>query len=497
MAEAKAERYAERTLDLKLMTDRQLQDVWTELGTHNVPSGDFFQACVRRGYLTNYQVELLTANKREGYFHGDYKILYMVGMGTFARVYRAAHRETNEIMAVKVLRRRHLDKKYAGQPAVDQFTREGELGLKLRHPNVVAVHQVSSKDRVCFLVMDFVEGYNLKDFLKMRRRIDPVEATRIMADVARGLNYAHEQGLAHRDMKITNVLISSRGQAKLADFGTASLNEDWSAEMIADMDLPNTRTIEYAALERATGVRGDHTRSDLFFLGCIFYQILTGKSPLQEPHDKMHRLSRTRFEDIEPLQQAYPSLPQPVALIVNRAMMLDPERRYQTPDRILADLEALQARMSGKPAEGEQPGATPTVAKAFVPDQPLRSLILVEGDVKRQEQLRAALGKVGYAVTATTDPFMAIGKFFENPQVAEGLLINAQDVGMPALNAFNRLADNAKTQAVPVVLLLDEPQRAWEDNAKKSDHRIVLHMPLKIGTLREALDRIVVPAPRT
>ncbi len=496
MAEAKAERFANHVMDLKLMTDRQLQEVWTDLGTRNVPSDDFFQACVRRGYLTNYQVELLTANKREGYFHGDYKILYMVGAGTFARVYRAAHRETNEIMAVKVLRRRHLDKKYAGLAAVDQFAREGELGLKLRHPNVVAVHQVSAKDRVCFLVMDFVEGWNLKDFVKIRRRIDPVEATRIMADIARGLTYAHEQGLAHRDIKMTNVLISSRGQAKLADFGLASINDEWSAEMIADMDLPNTRTIEYAALERACGMRSDHTRSDLYFLGCIYYHMLTGKSPLTEPRDKLHRLSRTRFEDVEPIQQVYPNLPQPVALIVNRAMMLDPERRYQTPDRILADLEALYGRMSGKTAEAEADSPAATVPKVFVPDQPLKNLILVEGDLKRQEQLRSALGKTGYSVTATTDPFLAVGKFFENPQVADGLVINAQDVGMPALNAFNRLADNAKTQEVPIILLLDEPQRGWEQNAKKSANRVVLHMPLKMAALRENLDRLVA-APRT
>jgi serine/threonine-protein kinase len=495
MAEAKAERIANRAVDLKLVTDRQLQDVWTELGTRNVPSEDFFQACVRRGYLTNYQVELLTANKREGYFHGDYKILYMVGAGTFARVFRAAHLETNEIMAVKVLRRRHFDKKYAGQSAVDQFAREGELGLKLRHPNVVAVHQVSSKERNYFLVMDFVEGWNLKDFVKIRRRIDPMEATRIIGDIARGLTYAHEQGLAHRDMKMTNVLISSRGQAKLADFGLASINDEWSTEMIADMDLPNTRTIEYAALERASGVRGDHTRSDLFFLGCIYYHMLTGKSPLVEPRDKLHRLSRTRFEDIEPIQQVYPSLPQPVAMIVNRAMALDPERRYQTPDRMLSDLESLHARMSGKTAEGDDDGAA--AQKAYVPEQVLKSLILVEGDIKRQEQLRGALGKVGYAVTATADPFAAVGKFFENAQCAEGLLINAQDVGMPAINAFNRLADNAKTQEVPIVLLLDEPQREWEQTAKKSANRVVLHMPLKITALREALDRIVVTPPRT
>ena len=498
MAEAKAERYANRALELKLVTDRQLQEIWTDLGSRSVPSEDFFQACVRRGFLTNYQVELLSANKRSGYYHGDYKILYMVGAGTFARVFRAAHRETNEIMAVKVLRQRYVRKEYAGQ-----FAREGELGLNLRHPNVVAVHLVSKDEHAPFFVMDFVEGYTLKEFVRLRRRIDPVEATRLMADIARGLTYAHEQGLAHSDMKMTNVLISSRGQAKLADFGLASssLSDELSAEMIADMDIPNTRTVDYAALERATGVRGDHTRNDLFFLGCIFYNMLTGKWPLPEARDKLHRLSRTRFEEIEPLQNVFPDVPQPVSLIVNRAMMLDPDRRYQTPDKMLADLESLATRMSGKPAakpEAEEETTPAPAPEPYVPEQVMKNLILVEGDVKRQDQLRSALAKVGYSVgTATTDPFVAVGKFFENAQAAEGLLINAQDVGDPALSAFNRLANYPKTQEVAIVLLLDEPQRDWEQNAQTSDKRVVLHMPLKMKALREVLDRIVPEPPRT
>ncbi len=495
MAEAKAERFANHAVDLKLVTDQQLQNIWTDLGAVDVPSSEFFSACVRRGILTNYQVELLSANKRDGYFHGDYKILYMVGAGTFARVFRAAHRETNDIMAVKVLRRRFVAKEYAGQ-----FAREGELGLNLRHPNVVAVHQVSPDERAPFLVMDFVEGYTLKEFVRLRRRIDPVEATRIMADIARGLTHAHNQGLAHRDMKMTNVLISSRGKAKLADFGQASISDELSAEMIAEMDIFNTRTVDYAALERATGVRADNTRNDLFFLGCIFYNMVTGKWPLPDPRDKLHRLSRTRFEEIESIQQVLPNLPQPVSLIVNRAMMLDPDRRYQTPDKMLADLESLVARMSGKPvtsSKAEDESAPAPTPKAYVPEQPLKNLILVEGNVTRQEQLRSALGKVGYSVTAFADPFLAVGKFFENPLAAGGLLINAQDIGTTALNAFNRLADNAKTEEVPIVMLLDEPQRDWEQKAKTSDNRVVLHMPLKMKALREALDRIVPESPRT
>ena len=491
---AKAEQYASQALDLKLLTDKQLQDIWTDLGTRSVPSDDFFQACVRRGALTNYQIELLSNNKRSGYYHGDYRILYMVGAGTFARVFRAEHRETKEIMAVKVLRRRYIGKEHA-----NAFAREGELGLNLRHPNVVGVHMVSAGEKAPFLVMEFVEGYTLKEFVRLRRRIDAMEATRVMADVARGMTYAHEQGLAHQDMKMTNVLISSRGLAKVADFGLASISDELSAEMIADMDIPNTRTVDYAALERATGVRGDDTRNDIFFLGCIYYNMLTGKWPLPEARDKLHRLSRTRFEEIEPLQQVLPEIPQPVSLIVNRAMMLDPDRRYQTPDTMLGDLESLVARMSGKtPKATDASKATPApVPEPYVPETVPKNLILVEGDIKRQDQLRTALSKVGYAVTVTTDPFVAVQRFFENAQAAEGLLINAQDVGNPAISAFNRLANNPKTQEVPIVLLLDEPQRDWEQAVETSDNRIVLHMPLRMKALQEVLDRIVPEPPRT
>ncbi len=485
MAEAKAERLANRAVDLGLVTDRQVQEIWTELGSRNVATDDFFQLCVRRGALTNYQVELLTKGERRGYFYGDYKILYMVGAGTFARVFRASHRQTEQIYAVKVLRRRYSD----SNTQSSQFIREGQLGKSLQHPNVVAVHEVTSADRAHFIVMDFVEGWNLRDFVKIRRRIEPLEATRIMADVARGLNHAHQQGLAHRDMKMTNVLVSSRGQAKLADFGLASISDELSNEMIAEMDIPNTRTIEYAALERATGVRRDDTRSDLFFLGCIYYHMLAGQSPLVEPKDKYHRISRARFEDIVPIQQVLPNLPQPVLLVVKRAMQLDPDRRYQTPDKILNDLESLVARMTGKPVESGEEAATAQVT--YVPEQPLKNLVLVEGDPKRQDLLRGALGKVGFAVAATADPYGAIGRFFENPLVADCLVINAQDIGQPALDAFNRLALNEKTKQVPIVLLLDEPQKDWEAKSETSPNRVVLHMPVKVSDLRSTLEKII------
>ena len=113
----------------------------------------------------------------------------------------------------------------------DRFYREGEMGATLKHPNIVPIIEVASQGGPHFLVMKFIEGRNLREFIKIRKKFDPAEATRLVADVAAGLSYAFERGICHRDLKMSNVLVSSRGQAMLVDFGLAA----------ADKSFPTTR----------------------------------------------------------------------------------------------------------------------------------------------------------------------------------------------------------------------------------------------------------------
>src|SRR5690606_10889783 len=134
--------------------------------------------------------------------------------------------------------------------------------------------------------------------------------------------YAFERGVTHRDLKLSNVLISSSGQAMLVDFGLASVASKGTEEN--DLDSPNLRTIDYAGLERATGVRKDDPRSDIYFAGCIFYNMLSGEPPLFETKDRVQRLSVTRFQDVVPIHRLMPNLPHHLVQIVNRAMDLNP-----------------------------------------------------------------------------------------------------------------------------------------------------------------------------
>ena len=349
MSSPTAEQIAQRAFDLGLVEMRaNSPGTLGGAGTHHAEVDDFLQLIVRREMATNYQVDRLVKGERTGFFYGDYKVLYLVGAGSFARVYRAVHRQSGEIAAVKVLRRRHSEVPAQAQ----QFIREGLLGKSLRHPNIVPITEVVSEGDSHYLVMEFVEGRNLRQFIKIRNQIEPVEAVRLMIEIASGLQYAFERSLTHRDLKASNVLVSSRGTAKLVDFGLAGFDDDVSDDIPADM--LNCRTIDYAALERATGVRRDDARSDLYFAGTIFYHMLAGRPPLTETRDRMQRLSKTRFLEVPPIQKILPSSPRPVVQAVNKAMSFEPDRRYQTPGRCSATFGRWPASWPRRPTPSDK-----------------------------------------------------------------------------------------------------------------------------------------------
>lgn len=503
MGELNAEQIAQRAIDLDLLDDRQLQDVWGQFGRRNVPTDEFLQVLLRRELLTNYQVDRLLKGERTGFFHGDYKVLYLVATGTFARVYRAVQRKTGQVVALKVLRRRYSD----NPEQTEQFCREGEMGRALRHPNIVPIYEVYSEGRVHFLVMEFVEGHNLRDFLKVRKQLDAAEATRLMIGILSGLNYAANRGVSHRDIKLTNILISSRGQPRLVDFGLAAADERISDDAVANH--PNPRTIDYAGLERATGVRKDDGRSDIYFAGCIFYHMLVGQPALQETKDRIQRLSKTRYLDVNPIHQAVPSIPWAMATVVNKAMELDPERRYQTPGQMLLDLNLAAKRLSEGEASGEQAvdlSAVQPVAgdgteavgvaaagSARLPVQNLRVLMFVESNPRMQDIFRDGLKKQGYRVLLTSDPDRALSRFAENAKTADCVIFSTGDIGKPALEAFNRFAEGETTRSLPAVLLLDKRHHRWKSEAKLDDHRIAVKMPIKLRELRSLLADLVPP----
>ena len=294
-----------------------------------------------------------------------------------------------------------------------------------------------------------------------------------MIDIVKGLGYALENGLTHRDLKLNNVLVTKTWQAKVVDFGLATIQEEAAAE--AGNDVQNVRTVEYAALEQATGVRKDDKRSDIYFAGAIFYHMLTGESPLLETRDRSKRMNKQRFlesySDPRPRsgtfalgmyggQQgdddgAFAALPVArgnAGRSGDRRAAIDRGRR---PAAAEADLAAL-----GTYAEVKQP-----------------TVLVVESDPKWQDIFRGGFKRVNYQVLVTADPHRAVAR----PPGEIGDPVPhfcAQGLGKAALTGFNELAADDRTSSLPALLLLDEPQKDWKTQAALAEHRVVLTMPI-------------------
>ncbi len=497
--ELTAEQLAQRTVDLNLLDERQRQEAWAELGRRNVSADEFAQHLMRRELLTNFQLERILRGERAGFFYGDYKVLYLVAAGSFARVYRAVHKDSGKVVAVKVLRRR-----YADDPAqTDQFVREGHMVKTLLHPNIVPIYEVHSRGASHFLVMEFVEGCNLRELLRMRKKLSAEEATRIVADVATGLKYSFEKGVTHRDLKLTNVLVSAnRMQAKLVDFGLAG-EESWNED--APEEALNARAIDYAGLERMTGARKNDPRSDLYFLGCIYYHLMTGRAPLTETKDRLQRLSKSRFQDVTPIHKVEPGLPRAVVHTVNKSMSLEPAKRYQSPSEMLVDLKIALTRMhepveaieeeSEQAIEERMQAERQKMAALLIPDAQKRTLMFVESNVQFQNTIRELLKKTGYKVLVTRDPQFVQRRLAADEQALDGVVFSTGELGASALEAFNALAAAEATREVPAVLLLGEGHGAWLKKAALDKHRVALSMPIKLKDFRAVLTKLVPPMP--
>lgn len=493
MAEFTPETFAQRVLQLGLAEQREIDLARAELGSGECTTEDLIRMLQRHGLITTLQLDKILRGDSTGYFFGDYKVLYLIGAGTFARVYRAAKGAKGEVFAVKVLRKRFRDE----VAQLEQFLREGRMGLRLRHPNIVQIFEVVPDVRNPYMVMEFVEGQTLRELVGIRGTLEPEISLKLMYDVAAGLAHAASLGISHRDMKMSNVLVSAEGRAKLVDFGLAALADNNNPEKVAD--CPNARAIDYAALERGTGVRKDDPRSDIYFAGCMLYHMISGKSPLTETRDRMARLNVSRFQQVPPLHQIVPDVPAPVAHVVAKSMEFDPEKRLQSAALLQEEIKQALARLAaGDHRRVAEVGDTSIYDEESASQEGKgRTVMLVESKIELQNAIRDRLKKRGYRVLVISDPARALARFDPNEDVpADCVVFSAHELGNAALEAFNQFGTDEHTAAIPAVLLVDQKQQHIIGRAIMDAHRRMLSLPLKVRELRDMLKKLLDGRPK-
>ncbi len=374
---------------------------------------------------------------------------------------------------------------------LEQFLREGRMGLKLRHPNIVSIKDVVPDPRNPFLVMEFVEGQTLRELVRLRGNLPTELALSLMYDIASGLAHAASLGIAHRDLKLSNVLVSTDGKAKLVDFGLAALTDRKNPEKMAD--CPNARAIDYAALERGTGVRKDDPRSDVYFAGNMLYHMLAGTPALTETRDRLKRLNVSRFQDIIPLHERVPDVPGVANQIVQQAMEFNPEKRIQSAAALKAEVKkGIDALQSGVKVQRTPDAPAPTTEHHDDDDDPTNEgegyvVMLVESKPGLQNAVRERLKARGYRVLVIADPSRALARFTAEEAPADCVVFGAAELGNLALEAYNRFASDDHTCEIPSIFLVDQRQTHIIERARRGPNRKLLALPLKVRELRAAL----------
>jgi predicted Ser/Thr protein kinase len=271
---------------------------------------------------------------------GRYSIVGPLGAGAMGVVYRARDEKLERIAAIKML----APGVFSGDEARRRFRREALALAKLNHPHIAAVYDVGEQAGLDYIVMEFVAGESLADKVKCGP-LAVQDATSIALQVAQALEEAHEHGVIHRDLKPANVMITPKGQAKVLDFGVAKLLETTNATQSVLETGGLIGTPLYMSPEQALGQEVD-VRTDLWSLGVLYYEMLTGRPPFQG--DSAVSVLRAITSDrCPPVRHVHPGLPEEAERIVSRALEKDSARRYATATEMVHDTRLLLEKMNG------------------------------------------------------------------------------------------------------------------------------------------------------
>ena len=284
---------------------------------------------------------------------GRYQIHGVLGKGAMGLVYDGRDPKLNRRVAIKTILTRTLDESTARHYSM-RFQREVRAVARLNHPNIVQVYDFGTEGDVAYIVMEYIQGRELKDYFDAKERFDLKTIFRLMTELLDALDFAHDAGVIHRDVKPANVMVDAAGRAKLTDFGVARIT-DPDGEAEATRAGAMVGTLSYMSPEQLQGQTIDR-RTDIFSAGVLFYQFLTGQKPFA---GTQWELAKKIIQDDPVWPSALVQIPPAIDRVVVRALAKAPEHRYPSA-RHFAD--SLKRIAEGQPPEDPEETLPPPAA---------------------------------------------------------------------------------------------------------------------------------------
>lgn len=290
-----------------------------------------------------------------GFVLGRYEVHGRLGDGGMGTVYRGHDPVLDRTVAIKTIQLAMPKEDLPDYEA--RFYQEARAAGGLAHPNIVVIYDIGKTEKLAYMVMEYVHGRELRDMLARDAPLHPRDTVRICADVADALAYAHRCGVIHRDIKPTNIMVTDDGHVKSTDFGIARMRSS-ELKTMTGVVLGSPR---YMSPEQVTGAALD-SRTDVFSLGVVLYEMLTGRPPFQADSVQGIMFQALNSKPVPP-SRVTAGLPRILDFVVAKAIAKDPDHRYPTADAFAADLRACLAELPVRQTSGEA-----TEPRTTIPD---------------------------------------------------------------------------------------------------------------------------------
>lgn len=304
---------------------------------------------------------------------GHYKLIDERGRGSFATVYIARDLEDNRIYAVKVM---HFELSGDGE-LLARFQREAHILLNLSDPHIVRIFDYGNDNNMNYIVMDYIDGQSLKYYMINENSLEPLRSINYTRQIAEGLEAAYKQGVVHRDIKPQNILINSKDMVKITDFGLARSRET----VTLTQSNVFMGTAYYISPEQAESGRSADTRSDLYSLATVLFEMLTGRPPY-EGETAVDIVIKHMNDKIPSICRLRPELPIEMDAFIQKALAKSPADRFATPQEFIAALDQIQERIPpGAPQRvarlGESKLGNDGIARMGIPPSPSREARII------------------------------------------------------------------------------------------------------------------------